>query len=99
MGKLFSLNSVYPKVQALYAIDPDPEDFEEVALSGWDLIGNKHTRLYRYVADTKNSELKLPCNLQMIESVHIPITDAQMTSNKLVFGQIDSLFIEGYIDA
>lgn len=99
MSNLYSLNAVYPRVQSLYGIDPSPEDFEDIALSGWRMIGNKHTKLYRYVSDTKNAELKLPCNVVDIESVHIPFNDAQMTSNKNVFDQIDSMLIENYIDA
>lgn len=99
MNTLYNINSAYPMVQSLYGIDPNPEDFEDLAMNAWNLIGNKHTRLYRFVADTKNSELELPCNVQHIESVHIPVNDAQVTSNQRVFGQLDSLFIEGYIDA
>jgi hypothetical protein len=37
--------------------------------------------------------------VDLIESVHIPIPDAQMTSNKTVFYGHDTMFIEGYIDA
>lgn len=99
MNTLYNINSAYPMVQSLYGIDPNPEDFEDLAMNAWNLIGNKHTRLYRFVADTENSELELPCNVQHIESVHIPVNDAQVTSNQRVFGQLDSLFIEGYIDA
>ena len=97
--KLYHINSAYPLVQSLYGIDPNPEDFEDLAMTAWELLGNKHTRLYRYVADTENKELLLPCNVDQIESVHIPIVDAQYTSNITDYGDIDSYFVERYIDA
>ena len=97
--KLYHINSVYPLIQSLYGIDPNPEDFEDLAITAWELIGNKHTRLYRYVADTKNNELLLPCNVDQIEAVHIPLVDAQYTSNKTDFGDFDSFYTENYIDA
>jgi hypothetical protein len=55
--------------------------------------------LYRYVGDTSNQELQLPCNVDIIESVHIPLPDAQMTSNQHDLYGHDTTFIEGYIDA
>ena len=97
--KLYHINSAYPLVQSLYGVDPNPEDFEDLAMTAWELLGNRHTRLYRYVGDTENKELLLPCNVDQIESVHIPIVDAQYTSNITDYGDIDSYFVERYIDA
>ena len=99
MSKLYHINSAYPLVQSLYGIDADVDNFEDLAMTAWELIGNRHTRLYRFVGDTVNRELELPCNLDVIESVHIPINDAQVTSNKIPYNNVDSVFIEGYIDA
>lgn len=99
MSKLYNLKSVYSHVKTLYDIEPDTQEFEDLALVAWNLIGNKHTRLYRYIGDTKDRTLDLPCNFEHIESVHIPIEDAQMTSSKDIYYDIDSLFIEHYINA
>ena len=96
--KFYDLNAAYSLAQTLYGVEPSPTDFEDIALNAWTLINNKHTRLYKYVGDTKNHELPLPCNVDIIESVHIPIEDAQMTSNKTVFNSIETLFIENYIN-
>lgn len=96
--KLYNLNSAYSLANTLYGVDPSPTDFEDIAINAWLLINNKHTRLYKYVGDTVQRELKLPCNVEIIESVHIPIEDAQMTSNKTVFNSIETLFIENYIN-
>lgn len=99
MSKLYHFNSAFSLVKTLYDLEPDVEDFEDLALTAYDLIGNKHTRLYRYVADTQHRELELPCNAYDIESVHIPIVDAQVTSNKDIYHNFDSIAIERYIDA
>lgn len=93
------MKSVYPLVKTLFEVEPKEDEFEDIAMVAWGLINNKHTRLYKYVGDVKDGELELPCNVDIIESVHIPIHDAQMTSNKTVFNSIETLFVEGYIDA
>lgn len=98
--QLFNINTVYGLVETLYGITPNESNFEDIVMNGWSYINNKHTRLYRYVADAdENGVLDLPCNVNVIESVHIPMPDAKMTSNKTVFNEINTLFTEGYIDA
>ena len=98
--KLSNIESVYTMVNSIYGLTPNETDFEDIVMDGWQAINCKHTRLYRYIADTDEyGVLDLPCNVDVIESVHIPINDAQMTSNKTVFNEINTLFIEGYIDA
>ena len=98
MSRLHSIKTVYSVVKDLYGIEPNPDDFEDVVLAGWEMIANKHTRLYRFVGDTSNQELQLPCNVVDIESVHIPVPDAQMTSNKTDIADLDSIYTEHYID-
>lgn len=97
--KLMNIKAAYGLCQSLYGINPDEDSFEELALEAWGRIGNKHTRLYRYVADTKNQKLELPCNVDEIESVHIPFPDAQTTSNLESGLWTDNIWIEGWIDA
>ena len=99
MSALYNFNSAYSLVQTLYGIDPDPEEFEDIGMTAWELIGNKHTVLYRFVGNTDHRELLLPCNVVDIESVHIPIADAQVTSNQAVFADLDNILTEHYIDA
>ena len=98
--QLFNIHTVYGLVETLYGITPNESNFEDIVMNGWSYINNKHTRLYRYVADAdKDGVLDLPCNVDVIESVHIQMPDAKMTSNKTVFNEINTLFTEGYIDA
>lgn len=35
----------------LYGLEMLPEDFEELGLIAWNLIGNKRCRIYRYCAE------------------------------------------------
>lgn len=98
MSRLHNIKTVYSVAKDLYGVDPDPDDFEDVVLAGWEMIANKHTRLYRFIGDTVNQELQLPCNVVDIESVHIPFPDAQMTSNTTDLIDTESVFIERYID-
>ena len=91
MSQLINMKAVYPLINDLYGIEADTDKFEDIALAGWELIGNKHTRLYRYTGSTVNRELQLPCNVDVIESVHIPVVDAQLTSNKTNYIDKDNL--------
>lgn len=96
--ELLNFKSAYSLVKTLYDIEVSEDDFEDIGLVAWGLINNKHTRMYKFVGDVVNGELRLPCNADEIESVHIPLHDAQMTSNKTVFNAVETLFIESYID-
>ena len=95
---LHNFNAAYGLADSLYGITLSETEFEDIALNGWSLIGNKHTRLYRYIGDVIDGKLDLPCNVDVIESVHVPINDAQMTSNQSDIGFVDSLWTENYID-
>lgn len=95
--KLIDLRRAYTLANTLYGIESD--DFEEVALYAWDLINCRHTRLYRFVANTDDEgKLELPCNVDIIKSVHLPIPDAA-NSNYYEELDRDSIIIERYIDA
>lgn len=95
---LNNFNAAYSLAESLYGVSALEDDFEDIALEGWSRIGNKHTRLYRYIGNVVDGKLELPCNVDVIESVHVPIPDAQMTSSSTDFSAIPSLWTEGYID-
>lgn len=78
--ELLNLKSAYSWANTLYDVNISEHDFEEIALTAWEMIGTKHTRLYRYITDTENKEIHLPCNCSIIESVTIPVADAQLSS-------------------
>lgn len=95
--ELSNINAAYGLCDSLYGITPDENQFEDLALTAWNKIGTKHTRLYRYEGAVKNHVLELPCNVDLIESVHIPVPDAQVTSNSSNFPW-ENIWIESYID-
>ncbi len=75
--ELTNLNAAYGLCETLYGISPDESSFEDLALDAWGRIGTKHTRLYKYIGRVEDKKLELPCNADVIESVHIPIPDAK----------------------
>ncbi len=70
-----NFRSVYGLANSLYGISLDIDVFEDIALNGWQQIGNKSTKLHKYVSDTENKRIKLPCNVDIIEAVLLPILD------------------------
>jgi len=96
--ELSNILAAYSLCQSLYGITPDEDGFEDLALEAWGRIGNKHTRLYRYIGSVKDGVLELPCNVDEIESVHAPFPDAQMTTSSSNYPWAENLWIESYID-
>lgn len=84
----------------LYGITIQEDEFEEIALTGWNLIGNKRTRIYRYKAVVSDCEkgIKLPCNCDYIEAVTTNFEDWNYSTNDTPNGNIRSAYIESYIE-
>ena len=97
--ELMNIKSAFSYLKTFYGIDVKESDFEEIALSAWELIGNKHTELKRFVGNTQNCFLELPCDLTEIESVHIPIIDANTTGVTFNGPDVESIATEHYIEA
>ena len=97
--ELSNINAAYSLCDSLYGVTPDENNFEDLALTAWNKIGVKHTRLYRVEGSVKDGVLELPCNVDsgLIESVHIPIPDAQVSSSSVNFPW-QNIWIETYID-
>ena len=96
--ELLNLKSAYSLANTLYDINISEIEFEEIALNAWELIGTKHTRLYKFVTDTQFNEICLPCNCSVIESVTIPISDSQISSPSEL-SIANNIFVEQYIDS
>lgn len=83
----------------LYGVTINPDDFAEIGLIAWNLIGNKNTRLYKYSATLdENNSVELPCNADVVEAVTTDYEDWNYTSNKNNLGDVNSALIEGYIE-
>lgn len=94
-------NYIYTVANSLYGLELDPEQFEELGLTAWNLIGNKTVRLYNYSADISCDDLsvQLPCNCDIIEAVTYNHEDWNYSTNKTVNGDYNSQFTEQYIEA
>lgn len=75
--QLNNFKSIYGLINDLYGISMDPNTFEDVALNGWQLIGNRRTKLHRYTTSTINKSIQIPCNADSIEGVFGKYPDSQ----------------------
>ena len=94
-------NYIYTVANSLYGLELEPEQYEELGLTAWNLIGNKTVRLYNYSADIScdNLSVQLPCNCDIIEAVTYNHEDWNYSTNKTVNGDYNSQFTEQYIEA
>ena len=94
-------NYIYTVANSLYGLELEPEQFEELGLTAWNLIGNKTVRLYNYSADIScdNLSVQLPCNCDIIEAVTYNHEDWNYSTNKTVNGDYNSQFTEQNIEA
>lgn len=89
---------VYSLANTLYGVSMSMDDFEDVALIGWNMIGNKNTRLHRYVSDTDNRKIKMPCNLDVLEAVYLPELNT-METTPLTSENFESSYIESHVES
>jgi hypothetical protein len=87
-------------LDTLYGINMQEDDFEEIALIGWKLIGNKRTRIYRYstTVDDCSEGVELPCNVDELEAVTTDFEDWNYSTNDTPNGDINSAYTEEYIE-
>lgn len=94
-----NFKSVYAQANILYGTTIDTTNFEDICLSGWELIGNRQTSLYKYTTHTTDKRIKLPCNADFIEAVFGPYTDAQTSTNLSMYPNVYNQWIEDYIES
>lgn len=82
----------------LYGITIPEDQFEEIALIGWGLIGNKRTRLYKYSTYNTIEGIELPCNCDILEAVTSNSEEWDYVNNTSPEGNINSAFVESYIE-
>lgn len=87
-------------METLYGITLPEEQFEEIALLGWGLIGNKRTRLYRYstCVDNCSEGVQLPCNCEELEAVTTDHEEWDYSTHDTPNGNLNSAFVESYIE-
>lgn len=94
-----NFKSVYAQANILYGTFIDPTNFDDICLSGWELIGNRETRLYKYTTCTEDKRIKLPCNVDLIEAVFAPYIDAQTSHPYSLYPDIYNQWTEEFIES
>lgn len=88
--------------ETIYGVQMKEEDFEEIALVAWNLIGNNRTKIYRYKTCTyplgNQHAIDLPCNVDILEAVTTGYEDFQRTSNTDPRSKRGSFEVEQYIE-
>lgn len=87
-------------LDTLYGINIPEETYEEISLVGWNLIGNKRTKLYRYSTciEPCQESIELPCNCDILESVTTDWEDFQHVDNDSPDERYGSFETEQYIE-
>ena len=97
------LNSFYyalSLLDSLFGISIPEDQFEEIALVGWNHIGNKIMKLYRLSTDLKGgNSLELPCNCNQLEAVTSGNEEWDYSTNDTTDGNLKSFSIEQYIES
>lgn len=103
--ELQSFNAIYARANLLYDIEMKPTDFEEMALSGFEKIGNRRYRMYHAILELIPDEygyfVEIPCNCDpdLIEAVTLMWGENwKYTSNLTQNGDWDSHYVENYIE-
>ena len=87
-------------LDTLYGINLQEETYEEIALVGWNLIGNKRAKLYRYSTCLQpcQESIELPCNCDILEAVTADFEDFQHVDNDSPGERYGSFDTEQYIE-
>lgn len=87
-------------LNTMFGITLQEDDFEEIASIGWNMIGNKRIRIYRYstCVDECQDGVELPCNVDQLEAVTTDWEDWNYSTNDTPNGNIYSAFVESYIE-
>lgn len=104
--ELQNFHAAYARANLLYDVELNPTDFEEMALSGFEKIGNYRYRMYHAVVYLQPDAdggffADLPCNCdpELIESVTLTWGENwKYTSNLTINGDWDSHYVENYIE-
>lgn len=87
-------------MNTLYGITIPEDEWEEIALTGWNLIGNKRTRIYRFSTCINDCSqgVQLPCNVDSLEAVTTDFEEWNYSTNDTPNGNIHSAYVESYIE-
>ena len=98
--KLNNFHYAMSLMNTLYGITIPEDEWEEIALTGWNLIGNKRTRIYRFSTCINDCSqgVQLPCNVDSLEAVTTNFEEWNYSTNDTPNGNIHSAYVESYIE-
>ena len=98
--KLNNFHYAMSLMNTLYGITIPEDEWEEIALTGWNLIGNKRTRIYRFSTCINDCSqgVQLPCNVDSLEAVTTDFEEWNYSTNDTPNGNIHSAYVESYIE-
>ena len=87
-------------LETMFGISISEENYEEIALTGWNLIGNKRCKLYKtsICLEPCQESIELPCNADMLEAVTADFEDFQHVDNDSISERYGSFETEQYIE-
>lgn len=86
-------------LQSIYDITTSKDNFEELGLQAFRLIGNKRWRTYRYISTPEDNTIELPCNFIELEAITTQPEDWNYTTNIHNYGDINSHIAEQYTES
>ena len=98
--KLNNFHYAMSLMNTLYGITIPEDEWEEIALTGWNLIGNKRTRIYRFSTCINDCSqgVQLRCNVDSLEGVTTDFVEWNYSTNDTPNGNIHSAYVESYIE-
>lgn len=93
----FPFYTAITHLKDFYGINMNPDEFESLAWHGWNHIGNKESKLYRYNAHIEGGYVALPCNVDIIESVNSTTEDFYKPEN-VTREDYSNLTLESYVE-
>lgn len=99
----FPFKTAYTHLRDFYGLELKPDEFETMAISGWDHIGNKEYRLYRMIVEPVEEcpgryIIELPCNADILEAITTTYEDVKSTSSGVIEDEVDRGGIENSIE-
>lgn len=68
------------QLKTIYGVSLPDDEFEEIALYGWDQINNKRYQMYTYESDVNNGIALLPCNIEGENSIEAVLSKQEDAS-------------------
>lgn len=93
----YAFYSALTYLKDFHGITMNPDDFETLAWHGWNHIGNKVMKFYKYTTTVVDDKIELPCNVEHVEMITTNIEDFLKPEN-ISREDYSMLTIESFIE-